>query len=820
MNPPRTVINFNTDWRYRQGEITGAERADYADGSWAFVDLPNNTKFNTPEDVSEYLGVSWYRKHFNTEPAWDGGRIEIRFEGIMQRAEVWVNDVLATTHFGGYTPFVVDVTDMLMTSDTNVIAVKADSRPGPQWAPGKTGVDFRYFGGIYRDVTMTVTGRVHITDSNAADHIAGGGLFITTSEVEHDSALVRVLTEVANESSEARTIDVEVNLYGPDGRLVSSGAERIGIEAHGRTTVRHDLRIDRPELWHPDHPWLYEAEVSVMLDGALVDKVSDRFGVRRIHWSHDGLFINGERFRAIGVNKHQEIYGLGNALPVGGIRLDVKRVKDAGFDFIRTSHYPNHPAFYSACDEFGVLVLNSMTGWQTYYDTPAFLDNTGKELRMMIRRDRNHPSIIAWETSLNETEYPAEWARTMHSIAHEEFPGDQMFTAGWKDHFDIFLGASQHGVRETANPKPIIISEWGDWDHGGNSSSSRVPRESYDLPWVAGNNLQQVANHQDGLNANLSMPWFAADGLWDFADMSGYNPDASLMGVVDYYRIPKFSYHFFRSQRDPAVRIPCVSTGPMVFIANTWSCDSPRHVMVFSNAERVRLYKNDHLIAERLPDAGPGTFALPHPPFTFDAGPFEEGTLRAEALIDDSVVASNERSTAKAPAAVRLRPEDDQALKADGSDARLIFIDVVDKGGTVVYTNTSSVDLLIEGPGSIVGPTSLRMKGGQLAVWVRARRSPGTITLTASSPGLTAARASIEVHAVPGLPDPPHGGAAMPTEDIVPGAEASASSADRATRLLRLWTGSGHRRGGQRLDSTMPGWGWTSGLARCSPARA
>jgi hypothetical protein len=756
--------------------VLGAERPDHDDRTWSVVHLPHNTRFNSPEDIAEYLGVSWYRRHFDTDPRWADRLTSIRFEGVMQRADVWVNGIHVASHVGGYTPFVIDVTDVLEPRGVNVIAVRADSRPDRRWAPGKTGVDFRYFGGIYRTVTVTATDRVHVTDAVAAGEVAGGGVFITTPIVERDSALVQVRTHIANDHPCEHAVEAVVDVIDADGRTVASHLQTLRVAANSATTAHATLTVGDPRLWHPHHPSLYTARVLLRVGGETVDDVAERFGIRHISWTHQGLFVNGERFRAIGVNRHQEIYGLGNASPISAIRNDVARVKGAGFDFIRTSHYPNDPAFYRACDELGILVLNSMTGWQTFFATDAFIESTRRELRTMIRRDRNHPSVVAWETSLNETEYPRDWAEGVHALAHEEYPGDQMFTAGWKDHFDILVVASQHGARETASTKPIIISEWGDWDHGGNTSSSRVPRESYDLPIDGRDNLQQVDNHRRGLDANLSMPWFTADGLWDFADMSGYNSTASLMGVVDYFRIPKFSYFFFRSQRDPDVHVGGTPVGAIVFIANTWSADSPTRVSVYSNAQRVRLFKNDRLVADRAPDGGPHNASLPHPPFTFEAGPFEPGELRAEALIDGVVVATATRSTAGEATTIRLRPESALPLRADGADARLVFIDVTDAAGTVSYADTSTVELSIDGPGELVGPTFVRMKGGQLAAWVRAGRVPGTITLTAVAPGLVADSVRIGSEGAAGLPQPRYEARSTTRVDLVAGARVVASS--------------------------------------------
>ncbi|WP_129545435.1 discoidin domain-containing protein [Arthrobacter dokdonensis] len=777
-DPGRSIRNFNTDWKFVRGDISDGHLASFDDAAWDWVNLPHGINFNTSENVAEYLGVAWYRKSFATEPCMGGKKVFLEFGAAMQKAEVWLNGTKLAVHVGGYTPFTVDVTGQLVARGENVVAVRIDTRPNPAWGPGRTGVDFRYFGGIYRDVTMTLTDPVHITDAVHKNDVASGGLFITTPTVAPAKSVVQVRTDVLNDSSAVRAITVHSDVLDASGAVVATAAAdaAVSLAAGTSAVVQLRLTVHNANLWHPNTPHLYQARVRVLADGVLVDARTERFGIRHIDWRHEGLFINGSRFKAIGTNKHQEIYGLGNAVPSSAIFLDVKRVKDCGFDFIRTSHYPNAPAFYAACDELGVLVLNSMTGWQTFNNTDSFKGNTYQELRDIIRRDRNHPSVVAWETSLNESSYSAEWANEVHRIAHEEYPGDQMFTAGWLDYFDIFLGASQHGIRDTNQAKPILISEWGDWDYGGNRSTSRVARESYDWVSMAHNNLSQADNHQEGLNANLGAAWFSADGLWAFADMSGYNPGASLMGVVDYCRIRKYSSYLFQSQRDADIAIPGVDSGAMVFIANTWSADSPVDVRVYSNAEQVRLFKNGGLIGEQFPDSGANTANLPHPPFTFNATPYSPGELRAEALIGGEVVATHRIRTAGAAVRIALNRESGEAIAADGSDARLVFIEVQDADGTMVHANASQVSLSVTGPGRIVGPATVTMKGGQLAVWVRAGRAAGQITLTASADGLLSGTTSITATEVPGLPAPRYDDQNLTASNIAIGAVASASS--------------------------------------------
>ncbi len=746
----RVTLNFNVDWKYHAGDVSGADGQAYADAGWSYVDLPHSTKFVTPADPQAYLGISWYRKHFTVAGAYQGRKVYLEFEAAMQSAEVWVNGQKKIRHVGGYTPFTLDVTaDVLYGGADNLVAVKVDSNANADWAPGWNGVDFQYGGGLYRDVKLYVTDKLHVTDAVYANKPAGGGVFVTYPAVSPASATVSVKTNVVNENAEAKTVTLLSALVDAGGQTVGEAVTTASIAGGADDDVAQTLTVVNPKLWHPNTPNLYTLQ-TVVKDGAIpVDDYQTQIGIRRIDWTHaGGLSINGRPFKTFGVNMHQEIYGLGNAVPDQSIYADVKRIKEAGLSWIRGAHYPHAPAFYAACDALGVLVLDAQTGWQQFHDTPAFKNNTYQELRDLLRRDRNHPSVVAWEASLNESNFSDEWAQMAQRIVHEEYPGDQAFSAAWKwSRADIFIGASQHNVRTTADLRPIIISEYGDWDYGGFTSTSRQAREAGDRAM-----LTQADNVQDGASRNVAVSWFTVDGYWDYADYGGFSSyGITRSGLVDMYRLPKYAYYFLQSQRDPQISLRGVDSGPMVYIANQWTPNSPTTVRVYSNCDQVALSLNGTLVATRSPD--PGTH-LPHPPFNFDLGRFTAGTLQADCLVSGTKPVSFTVHTPGAAAGIRLRAES-PTLQADLSDARLVFIDIVDAQGTVVPTDSRQVNLSLSGPGSLVGPPAVTMQGGQLATWVRAGRTAGTITLSASADGLTAASLVLTSQAVPNLPPAP-----------------------------------------------------------------
>jgi hypothetical protein len=751
----RVKINFNCDWKYRQGDVTGASAKTFDDAAWTTVCVPHSTKWITPEAKTAYLGISWYRKHFTIDNAYQGRKVFVEFEAAMQYAEVWVNGVSKGAHMGGYAPFTIDISrDVSFGTAENVIAVMVNSNADQRWAPGEANtIDFQYFGGLYRDVNLYVTDMMHVTDAVFADKVGGGGIFVTYPAVAAGSATISIKTHVINENAASKTCSVVSDIVDAQGTIAATGTATSTIAAGADSTFSQTITLSNPKLWHPNTPNLYTLHTTIKDGSAAVDYYATRIGIRSIAWTNgSGITINGQSYKAQGANMHQDIYGLGNAVPKRSIYYDVKRFKEAGLNFARGSHYPHNTAFYDACDELGILVENSMTGWQRFYNTDAFKNNTYKEIRDMIRRDRNHPCVALWETQLNESSYTSAWATGANTLAKQEFAGAQMFTCGtapdgnWGSPstvsnvvWDLLIGASQHKVRSAKTSQPVIICEYGSWDYGGESSTSDVTRQSADAPL-----LVQCNNIQESANSNRALSWFCADAYWVYGDYAGYvttgYPASRLnsCGVVDYYRIPKHSYYFFQSQRDPNVILSGINSGPMVYIANRWTTGSPSTVRVFSNCAQVSLYRDNTLVATRTPDNGANTASLLHPPFTFTLSNYSAGTLRAAGAIGGVEKAWDTVKTPGNAAAVRLRPESSEPLEAGGSDARLVWIDVIDAEGTVVYGSSAQVSLSSTG-GSIDGPATVTLKAGQLATWVRSGTAPGTMVITAQSSGLTPA---------------------------------------------------------------------------------
>lgn len=797
----RSTINFNTDWLYKKGDVSGAETADYADESWGYVNLPHSTTFYTTENKDAYLGISWYRKHFTVDESLRGEKLLLTFEAVMQQADVYINGEFVMKHQGGYTPFVIDITDIVKYGEENVIALKTDSRASSSFAPGKDKPDFQYFGGMYGNSYITVTDKIHITDAVEAEETAGGGVFITAPAVSEESATLKVKTQVENEEDAEAQITLVTEILDDAGEVVASAEDSQAIGAAAAYNFQQEITVENPRLWSPDTPELYTVRSTVKADGVIQDTVDTTYGIRKVEWKRDGLYINGKEYDVEGANLHAETYMFGNAMPDNAIYEEVKRFKESGFDIMRMAHYPHRKAYYDACDKYGVMVLECPSGWQYFNDSDDFKESTYEELRTNIRYKRNHPCIVAWESSLNETGYTAEWARNMNAIVKEEIPSDgdvYAYTAGcyhW-DEWDIGLSTPQAGIFTEGNEgaenpkyedKPIIIAEYGDWTYGGSGSTTRVTREKENSTGNKGGDegmLIQADNIQESVQTNrkLGENWLGASMYWDYADYAGF--DTGLMtycGVVDLYRIPKHGAYFYKSQRsaDTDLSKYGLDSGPMVYIANTWDDSADTEVRIYTNCDTVELFLNGVSLGEKghddtiygphgdgnpqdYPQTGAGKEIsadhLKNAPITFELDKYEAGELRAVAKIDGEAKAEYVRRTPGSAAAVQLRPESDAAVPLDGSSAKLVWIDIVDENGTVVTDAYTDVNLSVEGPGLVVGPKTITTKGGQLAVWVKSKRGSGDIVLTAESENLQTASVTIPTSQVEGLPEVPEGG--------------------------------------------------------------
>ncbi len=471
------------------------------------------------------------------------------FAGAFQDAQVFVNGHLIGGHQGGYTGFSLDITAAIHPGD-NLLAVRLNNNWNAQIEP-RAG-DFNFIGGIYRDVSLVVTDPLHVT---------WYGTFVTTPNVSAEAATVNVKTEMQNQYPVPKNCVVTTDLLDPAGQPVAHLTSTQIIAAGATVTFdQTSPAIAAPKLWHPDHPFLYTARTTVSDVAQPVDDYQTTFGIRSIQWTADqGLFINGGHYYFHGADVHQDHAGWADAVTEYGSYRDVKLMKDAGLDFIRGSHYPHQPAFADACDQLGVLFWSENCFWglggahqegnwtaNAYppnpADQPAFEQNALATLRDEIRIFRNHPSIIAW-SMCNEVFFSANLDQVrglltkLVNLTHQLDPTRPAAIGGAQrggvDKLGDVAGYNGDGARLFINPGiPNAVTEYG-------SVTSTRP-----------GNYNGQFKPSDQLNFDTpEFPWRSGQVVWcgfDYGTIVG--PAAGSKGLVDYFRIPKRSWYWYRNE--------------------------------------------------------------------------------------------------------------------------------------------------------------------------------------------------------------------------------------------------------------------------------
>ena len=717
-------------------KVVEEESGQLAAGSWEQVRLPH-TPFVEPLVVQhQWQGICYYRRKLHLDALPAGRQWWLEMEGAMQLADLWINGRHVAQHAGGYTPFVVDATPWLRAGD-NELLVRLDNRDNALIPPGKplNRLDFCYYGGLYRDVRLIVKPDLYITHPILANRVAGGGIFVTYPQVSRERAEVLVRTGVGNRSAAEQQVEVRHTLYewsrkGGRGRKVAVALQRYVLLPRAQQEQEQRLLVERPRLWSPDSPQLYSLLTEVVADGRTVDSEETRIGIRRIEMSREkGCLINGQPLRLVGCNRHMEYPYVGNALSDAAQFRDMWQIRQNGFNVVRLGHYPQDVSVLEACDELGLLVIEPIPGWQFFNRAPLFTELTYRDVRHLIRRDRNHPCVLMWETTLNESWPPDAWKDGAVSVAHEEYPGDQCFTSGdayGYDGFDVCYNDWQEGFhRPNRTRKPGFIREYYDYEFGGHYSTTRI-----------GIRQGERALRQNLWNAQWShnryradYPHTMGDAVWSMYDYNrGGSDNICESGMADLFRRPKFSLPFFRTQMAAGSWKPAGAMPYELFIASWWTAASPDTVQVLGNVDEVELRLNGRPVGRKRADSGPSTDYVPSadggncehlafPPFTFMQVPREPGELEAVGYVGGKAVARYRVRTPEEPAALAV-DYFESGRPAEINDLLLVHVRLVDGRGTTVPENGREVRLQVKG-GTVVGPSAVATEAGIASFLVR-----------------------------------------------------------------------------------------------------
>lgn len=733
---------FNNSWKFFRADSSMQINEEqiingvFPSGAMTVI-LPHTPRVEPLVVNDQWQGTCYYSKLFSIERSKKHQHYFLKFDAAMNVADVWVNGMHLKKHTGGYLPFTVDITKVAKPGTDNIVVIKLDNRDNPVTGPKPLKeLDFNTYGGLYRNAWIIKKAPVYISDPVHADKKGSGGIVFKTLNISDKKANIEVKPHIINSLNTDKEITIEYSLKRKDGEQVFTEKVQNKIKADSDKQFVFSTSVENPALWSPETPNLYTLETKLYSDNKLLDQETVQVGIREIQISEKGLYLNGKKTFLRGVNRHQAYPYVGYAIPDEAQYRDAYKIKQAGFDYVRASHYPPSPAFLKACDELGIFVLDAILGWQ-YFGDSLFVEQCKTSARELIRRDRNHPCVLGWELSINETPMPEDFIKEMNQIRTEEAPGT--YTAGWiKEGYDVYIEARQH--RKNIYPDtPLIVSEYGDWEYyaqnaGFNQNewnnllqeerNSRQPRESGELRM-----LQQVNNIQEAHNDNLSTNAFA-DGYWGMFDYNrGYANDLEYSGIMDINRLPKFSYYFFQSQR--SIIEHCEIAKPMIFIASHWTPGKSKSVKVFSNCDEVELYHNDYFIARKRPDSNYATSNLNHPPFTFDIACTMPGTLQAHGYYKGKKVCSASISTPGKASRINLWA-DTSGVTPKANDLIFVHAQIVDKDGTPVNEATHPIEFRIKGDGTLINKEAATL-GGIATVLVETGNITGKIAIEAEN---------------------------------------------------------------------------------------
>lgn len=735
----------------KAGSSSGAASPGYDDSSWRQVNLPHDWAVWQPFDKDANIaqgyrqrGMGWYRKYFRLDPTDRGKHLEIQLDGIATHSTIWINGVLSARNWSGYNSIYIDMTPFArFGSEINVISVQVDANAMEGWW---------YEGaGMYRHTWLVKRNPLHIETD---------GVFANPVKKVDGSWSIPVETTLYSTEQKQSTVQVESTLIDPEGKPVVSGHTEATVQPLGESVAKFTLPVSSPRLWSVDHPTLYTVRTVVKRDGVVLDELTIYNGFRTIHFDPDkGFFLNDKAMKLLGTANHQDHAGVGVAVPDSLWEFRVRRLKEMGSNAYRCAHNAPAAEFLDTTDRLGLMVMDEN---RNFGSSPEHL----RQLDWMIRRDRNHPSVIMWSVFNEEPSQGSEMGYQLvrrMSAAVKELDTTRPVTAAQSNSDLNSVNASQaadvagfnYVYRDfdeyhRVNPsKPMFSSE---------DTSSVMTRDqyttdrtamlldSYDdqvLPWGL--------SHRDAWKQVDERPFIFGTMVWTGFDYRGepqplsWPAAGSSFGIMDLCGFSKAAYWIHLAQ--------WVTDRPILHVIPHWnwagSEGKPIKVMVATNAETVALFLNGNHIAEKPVDR----FEM----VTFDV-PYTAGTLEARAFSSGKEVARFDVETTGAPAAIRLTP-DRESMFGDGNDAQPFTVAVVDAKGRVVPTADVPVTFTVSGPAAIIGlnngdPTNHEPeKGTQHSTYhglaqviVQSELSgQGKLSLHATSPGINGGDVSVDV---------------------------------------------------------------------------
>jgi beta-galactosidase len=717
----RTILPINRNWRYSRTWTDAASSPEFDDSSFDRIVVPH-TNIALPWhsfDEKQYEFVSAYRRHFTLPSSLRGQRVFVDFEGVMTASTVWINGVNLGEYKGGFTPFSFELTDNIRWNAENVLAIRVDSTERADIPPFGYQIDYLTFGGIYREVSLRVVPQVFLEN-----------IFARPTDVLSDSPAVDVQCFLQTSGGLPENLALEVELRKADSVVgrASKHVERLSSKDAPITVTLRDLA--KVDLWDLRHPHLYTVHVKLLRGDHVQDEDFRVIGFREAQFTDHGFELNGKTIKLRGLDRHQTFPFVGQAMPARVQRRDALILKQKlKCNIVRTSHYPQSRHFLDACDEVGLLVLEEIPGWQHIGDQPwkeIAIDN----VRRMVRRDWNHPSIVLWGVRINESQDDHDFYTRTNAMAHSLDPSRQ--TGGIRyfqesEFLEDVFTMNDFGFPLKAPNHPRYLNT----EFVGHT----YPTKTID-------NVERLTEHtlrhariHDQLASN---PQYAGGIGWCAFDYNTHGDFGSgdricYHGVTDIFREPKPAAGFYKSQCEPDEE---VVLEPAFHWARGDQSVGFSKAVVCSNCDHLKFYVQDKLIAEVAPDREQFSH-LRYAPFVAEIGNATDpwGDLRIEGYIEGKLAISKRYSGKGIDQRFTLTP-DDLGLVADGADTTRVVLAVTDEFGAICPFASDAITLDLDGPAKLIGDNPFAIVGGTGAIWIRAGEQAGTVHLRAHHPSL------------------------------------------------------------------------------------
>ncbi|MEY4010901.1 MAG: hypothetical protein RIT22_25 [Bacteroidota bacterium] len=759
---------FNFGWKFKAGDISNAQAMSLNDSDWRKLDLPHDFQIEQPWDQTankgrgfKTLGVGWYRKTFKADNAWKGKQVVLDFEGIMLHGEVWVNGKKIGGTSYGYLGFEADIADLIKYEELNVVSVRCSTEGGSRWYTG---------GGLFRDVHLVVKDKVSI---------ARHGVFITTPTISDQKAEVSVQVEVAGIKNQEYNLEINTKLYSPEGKQVAE-TKTMAPKKSKLTEVEVLLPkgiIANPQLWSCETPNLYSAEVVLVLNGKVIDKVTKKFGIRTIEFSKEfGFKLNGKKVFLKGVANHHDLGAVGAAAHKTAIARMMDQIKAFGFNHIRTSHNPYSESFFELADEKGILVVDELYDkWgsiQAWAGGAPWNDIWYNNMKEWIKRDRNHPSVIMWSFG-NELQFQEErwnwpttdWGvttyRIMDVVAKRYDPTRKTTVAMYPARAGGIIRANpDFRIKENIVPPELAtVTE---------VASFNYTWEDYQEYLKHAPNM--IIYQSEAVTNELAAPYFGMDR----EKMVGL----AYWGGIEYWGESQgwprkgWNYSFFNHAMEPFPQAwltkSIFTDEPLVYIgvvdsegeskmwndqvvgqkviSSHWNRQEGEkyNLYTYTNADEVELLVNGKSIGVQQNS----TDVRKRNTIYWKDVPYTSGKITAIARKAGKEVARHELETTGKAVALKIETENPN-WKADGMDLQYVRVYAVDSAGHKVPTATGEVTFDVNGAATIIavdngdhlsddlfaGNKKVLYKGFAMAI-LRSAQKAGTVKLKVSTAGL------------------------------------------------------------------------------------